>query len=556
MTRSYKGKQIFMESLVAHGVEYIFGNPGTTELPIIDSLSDYPRIRYILALHESVAVGAANYYAQASHKTGVVNLHVAPGLGNAVGMLFNAYEAHTPLLVTAGQQDTRMRHREPLLSADLVAMAAPLSKWSVQAESARELPQIMHLAFKIANDQPQGPVFLSLPIDVMEEETDASPLPPSNRFVRSVPDPVGVASAAEVMARSRQPVIICGDGIAQAGAMDDLVRLAEFLGAPVWFEPLHHHVNFPSSHPNCRDRLPLDHGSVRHCVGEADAILLVGGNFFEEMWYNSKSPFPEIAKLVQLEPSPDRLARNFSVTVGLLGDIGAGLRALLEAMNQRIDDDFRAQAQERNANLGQIRALEEAAYEKRTEKQWHNRPVSPSRLMAEVKNAMPKDTIIVNETITASADLKRRIPFDRIGDYYGTRGGGIGQAMPGGIGVKLAHPDRPVIALSGDGSAMYTIQALWTAAHHGIPVVWIIVNNRTYRILKINMDTYRKRFGLPGDRPYPHTDLTDPDLEFVKLAEGLGVQAQRVTEPDAIAPAVRDALESGKPRLIDVLMKA
>jgi benzoylformate decarboxylase len=270
------------------------------------------------------------------------------------------------------------------------------------------------------------------------------------------------------------------------------------------------------------------------------------------MWHDPESPFPEDAALIHLEASPDRLARNFSVAVGLLGDIRAGLRAVFEAVNRRIDNDFRTGAQERNAQLAQSKALETDSYERRAEEQWHHRPVSLSRMMAEVKNAMPEDTIIVNESITASADLKRRIRFDRIGDYYGTRGGGIGQAMPGAIGVKLAHPDRPVIAVSGDGSALYTIQALWTASHHKIPVVWIIVNNRTYRILKINMDLYRKRFGLTGDRPYPHMDLSDPDLEFVKLAEGFGVQAERISEPDGIASAVKAALQSGKPRLIDV----
>ncbi|RJR43031.1 MAG: thiamine pyrophosphate-binding protein [Desulfobacteraceae bacterium] len=551
-----KGKHIFLETLLTHGVEYVFGNPGTTELPLIESLSEWTRIRYILALHESVAVGAANYYAQAARKTGVVNLHVAPGLGNGLGMLFNAYEAHTPLLITAGQQDRRLRNREPLLSADLVAMAAPLTKWSVQAESAQDLPRIMHLAFKIANDPPQGPVFLSLPIDVMEEETDASPLPPLNSSARSVPDPGAVASAVEILGSSRQPAIVCGDGVAWAGAIDELVALAEFLGAPVWFEALHQHVNFPSSHPNCRDRLPLDHGSIRRCIGDADAVLLVGGNFFEEMWYDPQSPFPEGASLVQLESSPERLALNFPVDVSLLGDVKEGLRSLLEELRKRAGGDFHALAQERNGALARVREIEAAAYEERTEKQWHGRPISLSRLMAEVKSAMPTDTIIVNETITASAELKRRIHFDRVGDYYGTRGGGIGQAMPGAIGVKLAHPDRPVIAMSGDGSAIYTIQALWTAAHHRIPVVWIIVHNRAYRILRLNMDAYRKRFGLPADGPYPYTDLADPDLEFVKMAEGFGVQAQQVTEPDAIAPALKAALESGKPRLIDVVVKA
>jgi benzoylformate decarboxylase len=178
--------------------------------------------------------------------------------------------------------------------------------------------------------------------------------------------------------------------------------------------------------------------------------------------------------------------------------------------------------------------------------------MAPSRVMAEVKKAMPENAVIVNEAISAADDLKRWIRFKRTGDYYGTRGGGIGQAMPGAIGAKLAHPDRPVIAISGDGSAVFTIQALWTAAHHKIPVVWIILKNRAYRILKANLDLYRKQIGVAGDSPYPHMDLTDPDLQFVKLAEGFGVEAQQITAPDEIAPALRAALESGRPRLLEV----
>src|SRR5688500_404621 len=175
-TSTLKGRQVFMETLLAHGVEYIFGNPGTTEMPILDSLLEYPQLRYIMTLQESIAVGAAHYYAQASGKTGVVNLHVAPGLGNGLGMLYNGYEANSPMLVTAGQQDRRMRLREPLLGHDLVAMAAPIVKWSVEVQSADEMAPILHRALKIAHDPPEGPVFVALPIDVMEQDTEAGPV--------------------------------------------------------------------------------------------------------------------------------------------------------------------------------------------------------------------------------------------------------------------------------------------------------------------------------------------------------------------------------------------
>src|SRR5262245_51913786 len=204
-----RGKQVFMESLIDHEVEYVFGNPGTTESPILDALLDYPQLRYIVALHEGVAVGAASYYAQTSGKTGVVNIHVAPGLGNAIGMLYNAFKARSPLVVTAGQQDTRLRLRGPVLGHDLVAMAAPVTKWSVQIERDDEVARVMHRALKIAGDPPAGPVFVGLPIDVMEQETEAEPFPPGRLHQVSEPRPAGrsgggPAPAGEPAARDRR----------------------------------------------------------------------------------------------------------------------------------------------------------------------------------------------------------------------------------------------------------------------------------------------------------------------------------------------------------------
>src|SRR5215510_3553026 len=199
-----RGRQVFMETLLAHGVDRIFGNPGTTESPLLDTLLDYPQLQYIVHLHEGVAVGAANFYAQASGKTGFVNLHVAPGLGNAIGMIYGALKNSSPLVVTAGQQDTRLRLRGPVLGHDLVAMAAPVTKWSVQIERADEFALVMHRALKIAGDPPAGPVFVGLPIDVMEQETEVEPFPPGRLHQASEPDPQGVREAARRLLESRR----------------------------------------------------------------------------------------------------------------------------------------------------------------------------------------------------------------------------------------------------------------------------------------------------------------------------------------------------------------
>jgi len=548
-----RGRQVFMESLLAHGVEHIFGNPGTTEIPILDALLDYPRLRYIVALHEGVALGAASYHAQATGRPAVVNVHVAPGLGNSLGMLYNALKARAPLVVTAGQQDTRLRLRGPVLGHDLVAMAAPLTKWSVQVERADELALIMHRAVKIATDPPAGPVFVALPIDVMEQETDRGPLAPGRLHRAPAPDPAGVAEAAALLLGGRRPVIVAGDDAAPAAA--ELLALAERLGAAVWCEGIRARQVVPSRHPNFRLSLPFDAVAIRRALDEADVVLLVGGPFFEEVWYAPGSPLPPGAAAIHVETSPERLAHNLPVTVGLVSEPRAALAALRSAVEREAGDAFRAAAAARNEVLRALKAQDAQAQRARAAKRWDSAPISMPRLMAEVESALPDDAIVVDEAITAGPDLARTIQFERAGDYVGARGGGIGQALPGAIGIKLARPDRPVVALSGDGSAMYSIQALWTAAHHDLAIAFVILNNREYRILKHNMDTYRQRFGAKPDRGYPNMDLVSPDLGFVDIARGLGVEGMRVGHPAELRPALGRALGAGRPFLLDVAIE-
>jgi benzoylformate decarboxylase len=550
-----RGKQVLMESLVAHGVGFIFGNPGTTESPIIDSLAAYPQLRYIAALHEGVALGAASYYAQATGKTGVVNLHVAPGLGNALGMLYGAMKANSPLVVTAGQQDTRFRLRDPLLGHDLVAMASPLTKWSVQAERAHELPLLLHRAFKIAHDPPAGPVFVALPIDVLEQETEVESVPVGPLYRSGLPDPAGIEKAAALLLERERPVIVIGDGVARSRAEDEILALAEALGAPVWREGVHMHASLPSKHANFRLSLPFDAASIRKALDEADAVLLIGGPFFEEVWFSPGAPFPSQAVLIHVEESPALLAYKQGVHLGLVGQIKAVLHGLHAAVEGGASARSREAAARRNQALRALKDEEFARQRSRAEKHWDRVPISLSRLMAEIEAALPENAVVVDESITASLDLERTLSVPGPGSYYGARGGGIGQALPGALGVKLAHPDRPVVTLCGDGSAMYSIQALWTAAQHDLAILFVILNNGEYRILKHNIDTYRQRFGVRPDHTYPYMDLRPPDLGFVDLAKGLGVQGVRVTAPDDLRPALTRALSARRAYLLDVLVE-
>ncbi len=547
-----RGRQVFMQSLVAHGVEHVFGNPGTTESPLLDALADYPSIRYVAHLHEGVAVGAASYYARAAGRTAVVSLHVAPGLGNGIGMIYNALKANAPMVVTAGQQDTRMTRREPVLGHDLAAMAAPVTKWSTEVRSAGEMDEVMRRAFKLAADPPCGPVFVSLPIDVMEQETANAALAPARLFRSPAPDQRGVGEAAALIAGARSPAIVVGDEVARTGAIDDLVRLAERIGAPVWFEGIRGHVSFPGSHPQARTTLPFDAAAIRKTLAQSDLVLLVGGSFFEEVWFAPGSPFPEGAKVVQVESSARPLAYNFAVDAGIVADMGAGLRALDEAVAARADGSWTEAAAQRRARLAGEKEAAAQAYRARLEKAWARDPISMPRAMAELRAATPAQALIVEESITASADFAAAFVLDAADQFLGPRGGGIGQGLAGAIGASIAHPGRPVLCVSGDGSAMYSIQALWTAARYRLPIVFAILANREYRVLKHNLDIYRQRFDAASAKPYPEMDLGAPTLGFVELAAGMGVPGVRVTRGQDIGEALARAFSAGGPGLVAI----
>ena len=551
-----RGKHLFMQSLASEGVRYIFGNPGTTESPLMDVLASYPQIEYILALHEGVAVGMADAYALATGRVGVVNLHVAPGLGNALGMLFNAMEGRSPVIVTAGEPDARLRLREPLLSHDLVAMAAPLTRWSVRAERADELPLLLHRAFKVAQEPPGGPVFVALPMSVMEEESDAPSLPPTRLFTDVQADPAAIEEAASLLLQARHPVIVCGAGVFRSGAQAELVAVAELLGAPVWNTLLTSAVNFPMTHPQYRGELSDNYAQIRRSLGQPDAVLLVGGYFFREVFYTPQLPWPAEAAVIQIEAAPQSLARNLPVTVGMAADPRTALRDLHAALVSRATDAFLAASAARRSEQARLKAEEERRYQARVRERWDARPMTTARFAAEIKTALPPDVVVVGEMNTGRADLIRTIPFERPGDYYGSRGGGIGQGLPGALGYRLAHPDRPLLAISGDGSALYTIQALWTAARYHFPLVLAILNNRAYQIVKDNLDRYREFFGVEGERACPHLDLTNPDIDYARLAQGFGVPARRVEEPARVGPAIREGFASGGPYLLDVRVDA
>jgi len=264
------------------------------------------------------------------------------------------------------------------------------------------------------------------------------------------------------------------------------------------------------------------------------------------VWYAPGSPFPAGCKILQIEAAPSRLAYNFALDAGVVADAGAALQAL-EAALPKIDG-----AAKRNEALKAQKDAEEAAQKSRVEKAWSRTPTSMARCMAELRAGTPCDAVVVDETITANLDLFKTFTFKGADDYYSGRGGGIGQGLAGALGVAAAQGKRPVLCLSGDGSSMYSIQALWTAAHHELPIVFVILANREYRVLKHNIDAYRARFDVKSNKPYMHMDLTDPTMGFVEMAKGMGVAGTRVIKAGDIKPAVAAAFATGQPHLVEI----
>ncbi len=484
------GRQAIMEIFRMEGVEYIFGNPGTTELGFMDMLQDYPQLQYIVCLHESVALGAAQMYANASGKTGVVNLHVAPGLGNALGALYNAAVGKMPLVVTAGQQDSRMVVREPVLSYDLVSMAAPLAKWSVQLQHVEEIPVIFPRAFKVAQDAPRGPVFIALPGNVIDQEADLHLPGPTVPYRRNRPDPEGLTG---------------------------------------------------------------EYSAIRRVLGDADVVLAVGADLFDEVFYNEGPPLPDGCALIHLDHSPWEIGKNLPTTVGLLADPKLALQELAEVVVPQMAGAAQQAAEQRRTAMATRKQQERDRQAARAAAGANTSPIAPAQLMATLRDCLPANVVIYNESITAEADLTRTIPLELPNSLFGNHGGGIGQGLPGAIGVKLAQPERPVVALVGDGSAMYTIQSLWTAARYHLPILYIILSNRSYRLLKLNMNRYRRTLNIPAGRPYPFMDLTDPPLDFVEVAHGMGMAGKRITHAEEIEPAVQEALSLGTPYILEVM---
>jgi thiamine pyrophosphate-dependent acetolactate synthase large subunit-like protein len=549
------GRQAVIEQLLADQVRYVFGNPGTVEQGFLDTLREYSgKLDYIFALQESIAVAAADGYARASGSLGVIQLHSGVGLGNGIGNLYQAYRGHTPLLVIAGDAGVKYDAMDAQMASDLVAIARPVTRYATRATHADSVLRVLRRAIKMALTPPLGPVFVNLPMDVLDEPNDEEVRPSCHPITHSSPPEDVVRQIAEALRGASRPMIIMGDGIASAGAQGELDRVANLLGAEVW--------GANSSEVNISAASPLYGGSLGHMFGfdsaahirKADAVLILGTYVFPEVFPDLRDSevFQPTAHIIHIDLDAYEIAKNYRVDIGVVADPKESLIRLAVALEVAMPPKERRAANDRIADLAaRKQAANLVAQSNDTDGQDHS-PLPMGVFARELAKRIPPDAMVFDEAMTYSPDLTRYFVAERPGTYFQTRGGSLGLGIPGAIGLKLAHPERIVFGFTGDGGGLYTIQSLWTAAHHSVGAKFVVCNNNGYRLLKWNLDEYRKeredsRTGYPDS-----FDIHNPKIDFTSVAKGFGVEAERVERANQIPEAIGRALADDRPYLIDL----
>ena len=547
-----RGADMLLETLRSEGVEYIFGNPGTTELPLMDALVDMPEIQYVLALQEASAVAMADGYAQASGRTGFLNLHTAGGLGNGMGNLLNASVSQTPLVVTAGQQDSRHSLTDPLLFGDLVGIAAPAVKWAHEVTDVSQLPVLVRRAFNDASAAPTGPVFLSLPMDIMEAMTDI-PIP-----ARSLVDRRAVAGSLQRLAAELAAVppgrllIIAGDEIHAAGAAAEVVGLAEMLGAAVFGSSWPSRIPYPTAHPLWSGNLPSNAGDIARVLGDYDAVFALGGKSLITVLYTEKSAVPPGCAVFQMSSDVRDLGRTYPTRLSVVGDIGASLHALAPLLAAATADTAAVRAA-RVAEAAARRRQRRDALDQAAAARFDDPRIAPLVAAQQAARAIGPDIAIVDEAIATSLHLRGFLDSPSPRQYSFLRGGGLGWGMPAAIGCSLGLGRAPVVSLVGDGAALYSPQALWTAAHERLPITFVVMNNLEYNILKNFMRGQAGYASVRRNR-FIAMDLVDPAIDFLSLAGAMGVPARRIERAADVAPAIEAGIASRTPNLIEVMI--
>ncbi len=553
MSEERIASQAYLEVAAAHGVEYVFGLPGTSGQEFIGTIADQEKIRFILAMHETCVVSMADGHARVTGRPQLAQVSTLPGSANSVGALYDAYRDRSPVIVTSTNVDTRIDGRDSHTEGkSLVEMTKQFTKWSAEVHRADRIPEYLNRAFKVASSPPTGPVYLALPsnllgepISVANPETERSRVSP-----RIAGDPEAFIQAAQLLAHGKRPLIVAGSAIARAGASEDLIKLAEMVGAPVVMEPRYSFLSFPTTHPQCFQIAERQPSFDLPVWGEPDVMVAIGCRLIREYRYIPEPVIKPATKIIHIEEDPWEIGKVFPVDIGIVADAKSALQSLIEYYSNV--EPAAAVKTERLECLRKAKDQATAEIDSRVSQGWDATPINAARLARTMDRLFEKDALIVNESPTSKDILMSNFQFSPARDYFSNSSGGyLGWGLGAAIGAKLASPNRRVVACLGDGSTMFGLQGLWTLAKYRIPLVVIVFNNRAYMAVKNQFRGSPERIRVAAEMG---AEISGPEINFARLAETFGIHGERVEHPEAIEGALKRALEQSGPALVDVVI--
>ncbi|MFL2767556.1 MAG: thiamine pyrophosphate-binding protein [Dehalococcoidia bacterium] len=543
-----EGKYILLEALKKQGVKYIFGNPGTTETAIMDALESYPEFEYILTVQESVAMGMADAYARATKKPAFVNLHIETGLANGLSLLHNAHSGGTPLVLSAGNKDSREIAPG---KTDLIDMVSPFTKWAVEVNHPDAIAQTVQKAFRLAMSPPTGPTFVAFTTNALDDKTGVYPTETYNEEIIIKPNEESIDKAAELLVNSNNIGMLIGDRIVQISNPYIPTKLAELLGAKV-YSSNYSEMIFPNKHPNYINNLKLGFNSSNE-FDEFDTVLAIGG--LPRVSYMFSNPkmriFNPKSKLIHIDNDPSQVGTTEKTDIGIISDPSDALKKLTIKVEELLKGNKLEFFTEKNLLLKKDKEKSENNIKSELTTNYNNSPMTPDRMVSEIANSIPKNTIIVNDAVTTANSIFKFMNFEKENSIFGGRGGSLGWGMGGALGTKLAFPNENVIAIVGDGTGMMSVQALWTASTNNIPITYIMCNNSTYKVLKLNMDIYKEQIGESKNSQYMGMNF-DQKFDFKTIAKSFNIDSYSISKPEEIGDVLKKCIASQKPNLIDI----
>ena len=557
-----RGHEAILRQFLANDLDHMFGNPGTVEQGFLDALADVPDMKYILTLQESIAVLCADGYARARLKPALVQIHSSPGLGNAIGNLYQAMRGQSPLVVIGGDAGIKYQAMDAQMAADLVAMAEPVTKWSAMVQHPSSLLRMVRRAIKIAATPPCGPVYLCLPEDILDAEITEEIFPAHVPSLATRPSENDLKELASAIEQASNPIILVGDGVAWTGGVDHVVELAETMGAKVYSAD-GGEINFPDDHL-------LNYGSTGHMFGDAslpitkgcDLCITLGAYLLPEVFPHLGDIFDPKAIVIHVDTDVNNIAKNHRVDISYVAEphtVIEGLMPLVKQLPQDWHNAAQARRQQLQSESPVIINDVDVNYEvvpKHSSEEYDGKKLSMKSgyFIKTLSEMLPDNKIIFDEALTNSPPVNKYLPGRVPGDRMLTRGGSLGTGFPGAIGAKIAYPDRCVVGFSGDGGSMYTIQCLWTAARHNVGAKFVVCQNRSYKLLQANISKFWAERGIEGrEFPLPF-DLSKPEICFNEIAHSFGVAGERVIRPDQVKDAIARMLAHDGPYLINLVL--